>query len=496
MRNDPLREHPEKRERHNHERSISKRRCVPHNNAYIRSNSSQSHLITLNKHNIGWTAAMMMLALILMIGIVPVQSAINYGRWCDINPTQYAADVSGTLRGVYMRSGGTGAIGAGEGWAVGGDTISGAASPIISHYDGFSWQIKPSPTPAVWTSTHFCTTPGAPGVGLCNPNGDGTDGWIVGGSDLNPSLSVPLALYWAGPSSGLTPVNPPVPYTTAHGILNSVFMVCHSPPYGSGCPGGAAFSPGLTIAVGSDGANGVIYQLSGDPLHGAGWVFQTVTGDPTSAYNSVYMYVDQTGNLAGFAVGNNGVIATYSGTWHATALTGASNLLGVFVDQANPADAVAVGTGGQIWHYFSGIWHGPTTPMGTSVDLTGVFMTSSSEGWVVGTQSAILHTTNLSGNIWLPLGTPAQTATGTGVDLHGISFPSGGNGWAVGESGVILHTENSACGTISSPCWGGSTSITQVASGGAGQQLNTVFMKGSNDTWLVGCSTQLAAKIH
>ena len=113
---------------------------------------------------------------ILAISVVPTQATINYGRWRDINPTQYSGDLTGPLRGVYVRNGGSGGIGAGDGWAVGG-----SSAPIIAHYDGFSWVIMSSPIAnALYNSANFCTTPGAPGVGLCSPNGDGSDGWIVG----------------------------------------------------------------------------------------------------------------------------------------------------------------------------------------------------------------------------------------------------------------------------------------------------------------------------
>src|SRR3990170_3517374 len=116
---------------------------------------------------------------LLVASFASVNSAITFGRWRDINPANYAPAVTGDLLGTYVRNGGTGAIGAGDGWAVGGD----GADPLIAHYDGFSWQIMGSPIAGAVTyrAVHFCTAPGAPSVGLCSPNGDGTDGWIVGG---------------------------------------------------------------------------------------------------------------------------------------------------------------------------------------------------------------------------------------------------------------------------------------------------------------------------
>lgn len=420
---------------------------------------------------------------LLVASFVSVNSAITFGRWRDINPANYALAVTGDFNGLYVRNGGTGSIGGGDGWAVGGD----GADPLISHYDGFSWQIMGSPiaSPVTYRSVHFCTAPGAPSVGLCSPNGDGTDGWIVG-----DKAGAAAALYWDG--SALTPVTTGLPAGTA---LNSVFMVCHSPPYGSGCPGGPGFSSGLTYAVGSLGGFGVIFQFNGNPKAGGGWTQQLINGLPASAlattYNGVYMFVDQAGNLAGFAVGEGvtgGIIARLNGgTWtDATVAVGAGMAFkAVFVDRGNPADAWAVGfdsVNGIIWHFATGIWTGPVSPgVAPGSSLRSVFLTSTNEGWIVGTLGRILHSTTLGGaNAWLALSTPLQTAVGAGIDLFGLSFPGGGNGWAVGEEGVILHTENAGCPGVPSPCWGGSTSITDSPS------LNAVFMLGTNDAWAGG----------
>ena len=261
-------------------------------------------------------------------------------------------------------------------------------------------------------------------------------------------------------------------------------MACHSPAYGSGCPGSLA--AGLTYAVGSDGTGGAIYAFNGNPKSGGGWSLQFDTA-ATPHFNSVYMFVDAAGNLGGFAVGNAGVVARLNGgTWTASGIGGgASDLLGVFVDSGNNGgapDAWAVGRSGQLWHFTNGIWSGPTSPAGTSVDLNGIFLVSSSEGWVVGQNSVILHSTTLgSSNVWTGLTTPLFTATGTGVNLLGVSFTGSGNGWAVGSEGVIIQTGNSNCGSaVPSPCWGGSSGILESPS------LTTAYEVGSNDVWVGG----------
>ena len=414
--------------------------------------------------------SVVVIAIFFLASILPAQSAITYGKWRDVNPTDYGVDVGPSpapmLRGIYVRNGGSGSIGAGDGWAVGGD----GSNPVISHYDGFSWQIFTSPVSgAVYNAVNFCTSPGAPAVGLCSPNGDGSDGWIVGGSG-----SGQVALYWDG--AALTQVSTGL---GGAGALNSVFMVCHSPPYSTGCPG--SFSTGLTYAAGTNGANGVVYAFNGNPKAGGGWT-PSFTSATATKFNSIYMYIDQSGALAGFAVGDNGVIARFaSGGWTESVAATGVTFNSVFVDQGNPADAWAVGSSAQIWHFQSGTWNGPVSPGATSNDLMAITLVSTSEGWIVGKAGTILHSTNLgSGSVWLALTEPLLTAVGVGIDLLGVSFPGGSNGWAVGTNGVILSTQNSNCGSVPTPCWGGSTSITQST------QLNAVFEVGSSDTWAGG----------
>jgi photosystem II stability/assembly factor-like uncharacterized protein len=409
----------------------------------------------------------------LLSSFIPTQAAIVPGIWRDINPTQYSADTTGTLNGIYVRNGGSGAIGAGDGWAVGGDS----GTPIIAHYDGFSWLVLANiRTPAVYESVNLCTSPGAPGVGLCSPNGDGSDGWIVGGDGGSPGA--PVAIYWDG--STLTDETSSLPPGST-GTLNSVFVVCHFD--GSGCPSGGAFGAGVAYAAGTDGTNAVIYAFNGNPKGSTGhWNLEYTTG-LTSAFNGIYMFQNSAGNLEGFAVGGNVVARGVGTTWVSTTLPGAVNLRAVFVASNSPT-VWAVGDSGQIWYFNGSVW-GLVTPFPATTDnLYGIALVSTSEGWIVGHDSIILHSTNLgSGNVWTALTNTIQTGTGPGIDLHSVSFSGSGNGWADGTQGVILQTANSGCGSVTSPCWGGSTSIVQSTSV---QSLNSVFELGSSDAWAGG----------
>ena len=450
------------------------------------------------RNYLAWST-LTIVVMLLALSVVPTQAAITYGRWRDINPTQYTADatVAGTLRGLAMRVGGTGAIGAGDGWAVGGDTcgLGTCPLPIISHYDGFSWQLLGSPvTSAEWNSVNFCAAPGAPGLGLCSPNGDGSDGWIVGNDGTGGHMR---ALYWNGFSLTEQSIGLGV------GNLTSVFVACHQQlptDGGGGCSGISGNA--LVVAVGSAAGAGVIYQFSGagSSVLSGGWTPQTVTGVATTSYNSVYLFTGSCPSgpcLEGYAVGNGGVIAANMGSgWVATAQPGCTtnDLLGVFVYAVSgtAGSAVAVGRGGVVCSGVGSTWSA-VSPGVTTNDLVGIFMDSSTEAWIVGQDSTILHTTSFPSGL-APMPVPLDTGTGTGITLTSVSFTGGGNGWAAGYNGVILQTSNGGCGSLPAPgsplaCWGGSTSVTQSPT------LNAVFENSPTDAWAGGNFTALDGSI-
>ena len=432
------------------------------------------------------------LLILLNPSALPVSASTTYGRWRDINPTDYSSDAGGTLRGIYLRVGGWGAIGAGDGWAVGGD-FAGTPSAVglLSRYDGFSWRLYPPPDPkAVYFSVNFCRAPWLAIGPLCPPNADGSDGWMVGSS-----VAGPAATYWTGTS--LMDVRNGLALAGVRN-LTSVFMVCHSPGFALGCSGVFA-TGGLTYAAGqaltASGPHGVICNFHGAPRAGGGWTCSfTSTGVGNTQFNGISMYVERTGGvgwLGGFAVGTNGWIARLSyGAWTESQVAPGVAFRSVFVDQGgDDLDAWAVGDSylgeAEIWHFCcgpAGIWQGPVSPGATDQNLESVFLVSPTEGWIVGTQGVILHSTTLgSANIWLALTRPLQTAVGVGVNLIGLSFPSGNNGWAAGSSGTIIDTRNANCGqAVVGPCWGGSTAITRSGN------LTTIFELSQNDAWAGG----------
>jgi len=478
-------------------------------------------------------AVIFILIAVLALTRVSAGGGISAGPWRDINPTQFLTAGDATVpgpnvpfNGIYVRQAGFGAVGAGEAWAVGGcgptgtsptfpfsggeityptSCGAGAAGGTIAYYDGFSWLIKTDPfrgDGSFYTGVNFCTPPGSPGVGLCSSNGDGTDGWIVGGVTTLPAgyTTYQVALYV--PTRGAASPDSAGLSTTAGSYLTSVFETCHvdNDPNGKGCPSGLS---GDAYAAGTSGGDGVIYEYSGGAPTGGGWtLIHTSTNSrapttPATIYNSIYMFVDSTGSLEGFAVGDKGIISRYSGgAWtDTTAAPTTTTFNGIAVDNANPIDAWAVGydsaaAGGVVYHFSSGTWTGPLSPTPVNnVVLESVFVLSTSEAWIVGTESTILHGTNLPGSNFISLSTAGSnvldSGTGGGIDLNSVNFQSSGNGWAVGTHGVILQTSDSSCGSMvqtSTPnaCWGGQTTIEQTT------QFNAVYENSPSDAWVGG----------
>lgn len=98
--------------------------------------------------------------------------------------------------------------------------------------------------------------------------------------------------------------------------------------------------------------------------------------------------------------------------------------------------------------------------------LESVFFTDTNNGWVVGWNGVILHTTN-GGNKWTP------QISGTSKNLHSVHFPDDSNGWAVGEDGTILHTTNEGIE------W-------SFQSSGTSGYLTSVFFTDTSNGWAVG----------
>jgi photosystem II stability/assembly factor-like uncharacterized protein len=76
------------------------------------------------------------------------------------------------------------------------------------------------------------------------------------------------------------------------------------------------------------------------------------------------------------------------------------------------------------------------TPRPNGNDLNRIIFTDNKNGWIVGNQGTILHSSD-GGFVW------TQVPSGTTDHLNGITFVSHEKGWIVGDDGALLVTTNS-----------------------------------------------------
>ncbi len=106
-----------------------------------------------------------------------------------------------------------------------------------------------------------------------------------------------------------------------------------------------------------------------------------------------------------------------------------------------------------------------------------VHFTDSNNGWAVGTQGTILHTSN-GGDSW------ARQTSGVSENLFSVHFTDSRNGWAVGKLGTILHTSN------------GGTTWAEQTSGVSSTDLHSVHFTDSSNGWIVGTSGTILHTIN
>jgi len=185
---------------------------------------------------------------------------------------------------------------------------------------------------------------------------------------------------------------------------------------------GVAVGDTDSIALYDDGFGGNLW--SGDILS---------TG--TIGYGNTINRIHQVNGLYISMVGNNGVVlnGVLLGFWmdwsNNQAITTA-NLNDVsFPDVGN---GWVVGDNGGIFHSTDtgATWIAQTS--GTPNNLNGVYFTDTNTGWAVGDNGTILFTSN-GGSSW--------TVQNSGVTAHlrNVNFPTASNGWIAGDNGTILN---------------------------------------------------------
>ncbi len=137
----------------------------------------------------------------------------------------------------------------------------------------------------------------------------------------------------------------------------------------------------------------------------------------------------------------------------------------------------ALGSNGTILHTSDGTtWSAQAS--GTTQSIYGVYFTSATNGYAVGGNGTILHTSD--GTTWSP-----QTS-GTTRWLAGVFFTSATNGYATGDAGTILHTSD---GTTWSPQTSGTTQwlwrtyFTSATNGYAVGGNGTILHTSDGTTW-------------
>ena len=406
------------------------------------------------------------------------------------------ASTTENLNGLAM-------VSANDGWAIG-------DAGTIQHFDGSSWTLIASGTASDLFGVSF-GPPSSPNSGA---------GFAVGGSGGAAS-----AFYWGGVS--WSPIMTGLSGPSAQ-KLSSVFEIGPTDAWavdsvsgafwhwsGSAGSGGGwsmlgSASAGLNSVFMTSptdgwavGTGGLIYRFSG-----GSWVLYTTVGQTLT---SVFM-VDQND---GWAVGSGGVAYHYSsGMWTGPISPASTNQNLNSIYMLSGSEGWAVGASGTVLHYLNGVWTlvqnltgtsqdlnsvsftgsmgwavgnvgtfisltaPPPTPSGIpSATLKSVFLSSSSDGWIVGCstggcgsgagESVLIH--------WNGNSFTRGTSSATIADLLSVSMLNPAEGWAVGGIGttpVILHYT------------GGSW--TQVPAPNIGGVLRAVFMVDSADGWGVG----------
>lgn len=101
-----------------------------------------------------------------------------------------------------------------------------------------------------------------------------------------------------------------------------------------------------------------------------------------------------------------------------------------------------------------------------SEDLNAIHFVDGREGWAVGNNGSLLHTTN-GGASW------TRQDTGSSRDFRDVYFVDQNNGWIVGEGGIILRTISAGLG------W-------ERQENPSPNLLNSVFFNDPNMGWAVG----------
>jgi photosystem II stability/assembly factor-like uncharacterized protein len=138
----------------------------------------------------------------------------------------------------------------------------------------------------------------------------------------------------------------------------------------------------------------------------------------------------------------------------------------------NNNDGWALGRQGKLIHTSNGGSSWAEQNSGTSEDLHGIFMVNNNVGYAVGNKGKI---SKYNGSTWTAVNT-SETR-----DVFGVYFINENTGWAVGDWGRLYRTTN-----------GGGSWVNQNNDAMASYKYNAVHMFNENDGFAVGTSGRIA----
>ena len=392
-----------------------------------------------------WSARILIIALLVGLTFLPGAQA-SQGNWRNINPTEYTSIPDASLNSIFMINGGTGGVGAGDGWAVGNNGT-------VFRWDGFAWNNVSIGTPCRLNSVNF----GSPLSVPLSPISSSA-GFIVGGNNSAVVCPGPRAWFWNGNSWFNASIGLLDTLGRNVGNLSSVFLFEVS---------GSSVN---AFAVGANATAGTSYLFNGPPGLGGAWTQQPVQDSTGCPLNAVTMV----STTEGWAAGYCGKIYHWNaGGWVRVFQQPGVDFFAIYM--VSSTEGWAVGSGAKIAHFYQGGWTccvSPTPALSPPPTLRSLVFVGSSEGWAVGDAvggaSTLVHFIN---NIWTPMSSN-QVPTLRG--LRGVYATGGSNVWAVGDTGSILLYDGTVWGSITSPLQ---------------TNFNAVWMTGSSDGAAVGNAT-------